>query len=472
MASTLLSQRLDSVLDMSINNRKRRAEKRKKAQARNKQSSGRTSHATWSESPNRESQDVEQRVHNLVVKILRSSNGKEFDPGLVRQLQRQPSTTLGNALSNNLQRLVELVWDNGWQPADVVRYVRNKCSDMHCTLLVDVIAAESVAYDTPNVDVNEDWMRQLESIGIELWWSDHHDLFSQWRLRHDHEESDAIVIALSVLFHLSSLPRLEFICPPPSKWARGPGIRALKTSHMTLDEEGQRMLTKVRALLAKAESTSFEEEAESLTAKAQELMARYAIDQAMLHATEIRSGERHPISRRIGVEDPYASVKTFLLHVVAKANNCRSISCTHAYFSSVVGFKEDLETVELLYMSLLVQATSAMTKIGSVKDNFGRSRTTSFRKSFLYSFAVRIGERLEEVQTGAVKDAQADSLTHGANLLPVLASKKKAVEEEFDRLFPNVSKSNISITNHEGWEAGHAAANAAVLDIRDAVSAG
>jgi hypothetical protein len=40
----------------------------------------------------------------------------------------------------------------------------------------------------------------------------------------------------------------------------------------------------VRALLAKAESTTYPEEADALTAKAQELMARHSIDRAMLDA--------------------------------------------------------------------------------------------------------------------------------------------------------------------------------------------
>ncbi|RST20878.1 bifunctional 3'-5' exonuclease/DNA polymerase [Streptomyces sp. WAC04770] len=44
------------------------------------------------------------------------------------------------------------------------------------------------------------------------------------------------------------------------------------------------MLTRIRALLAKAEATGFPEEAEALTAKAQELMARHSIDEALLAA--------------------------------------------------------------------------------------------------------------------------------------------------------------------------------------------
>lgn len=40
----------------------------------------------------------------------------------------------------------------------------------------------------------------------------------------------------------------------------------------------------MRGLLAKAEATEFEQEAEALTAKAQQLIARHAVDGALLHA--------------------------------------------------------------------------------------------------------------------------------------------------------------------------------------------
>ena len=82
------------------------------------------------------------------------------------------------------------------------------------------------------------------------------------------------------------------------------------------------MLAKIRALLAKAESTRFEAESDALTAKAQELMARHAIDDAV--ARSARSSEERPVARRIAVDQPYAVAKSHLLHVVATANGVRS----------------------------------------------------------------------------------------------------------------------------------------------------
>jgi hypothetical protein len=54
------------------------------------------------------------------------------------------------------------------------------------------------------------------------------------------------------------------------------------------DLPDRRMLDRVRALLAKAESTEFPKEAEALSARAQELMARHRIDRALLAALAAR----------------------------------------------------------------------------------------------------------------------------------------------------------------------------------------
>ena len=60
----------------------------------------------------------------------------------------------------------------------------------------------------------------------------------------------------------------------------------------------------------------------------------------------------------------------------------------------MIGFSADLDAVELLFTSLLVQASAALQRAGGKRDAAGRSRTRSFRQSFLVAYAVRIGERL------------------------------------------------------------------------------
>ena len=83
-----------------------------------------------------------------------------------------------------------------------------------------------------------------------------------------------------------------FLQPPPKEWdASGPRRRS---SGGTVGEP--KMLARIRALLAKAEATTFVEEADAFTAKAQELMARHAIDAAAVessaHPVELVPGWR------------------------------------------------------------------------------------------------------------------------------------------------------------------------------------
>jgi hypothetical protein len=227
-----------------------------------------------------------------------------------------------------------------------------------------------------------------------------------------------------------------------------------------------KILARVRALLAKAESTDFPEEAEALTAKAHQLMARYAIDQVP-HDTSGR-----PELHRVAVESPYPAAKFHLLGAIARANRCEAIWIKHEGVATVVGYAVDVATVELLYTSLLVQATSAMLAHGPRADVRGRSRTRAFRHSFLLAFAARIGQRLAE-QTAAEEEAAAASGSggsadgagggSGAALVPLLQERADEVHRAVDEAFPRLRQHRVSVSSGDGLRAGDAAAEQADL---------
>jgi len=212
------------------------------------------------------------------------------------------------------------------------------------------------------------------------------------------------------------------------------------------------VLHKVRALLAKAESTTFAEEAEALTAKAQALMDRHAIDRAVL--AEASGSAGGPEGRTVLVEAPYARPKFQLLSELARANRCRAVLETRSGVATVVGFPEDQETVELLYTSLLVQATRAMLHRGTD----ARSRTRAYRQAFLLAYAARIGQRLREAAAAAVADA---TRAHGGSLLPVLQGREDAVERHLADAFPRLRSMRVTASDPAGYAAGHAAADRA-----------
>jgi hypothetical protein len=260
---------------------------------------------------------------------------------------------------------------------------------------------------------------------------------------------DSLPVAVEVLGLLLCLPALPRLGPPP---ARRP--------------QNTRVLEKVRALLAKAESTTFPDEAEALSAKAQELMARHAIDSAMVGAGAAGVDDG-PTGVRVPVDDPYAGAKSILLAEVAAANRCRAVWSKGFGFSTLFGFESDLDFVDVLYTSLLVQATSAMVAAGSQVDGSGRSRTRSFRQAFLLAYAGRIGQRLREAEA-AGREAAAHE--YGEALLPVLADRSTAVKAAQAEAFPHLVSRSVSISNASGWAAGRAAADLASLSGRTAVS--
>jgi hypothetical protein len=170
------------------------------------------------------------------------------------------------------------------------------------------------------------------------------------------------------------------------------------------------------------------------------------------------AGKQEPTGRRIAVDNPYEAPKAILLDVTAKANRCHAVWSRAFGFSTVVGFATDIAATELLFTSLLLQATAALRAAGSPKDG----RTTSFRRSFLTAYANRIGQRLSKANQSAIDNASAE---YGGNLLPVLASRADAVKEAADQMFPAVSFHSVSApTNQQGWVAGLAAADRAKLD--------
>ena len=125
------------------------------------------------------------------------------------------------------------------------------------------------------------------------------------------------------------------------------------------------LLAKVRKILAKAEDpATTPEEAETYTAKAAELIAAYGIDRALL-------AEAAPESDVVGdlvvvLDPPYALDKASLLSGVALALRCRAVQRTR-YDGGVkqlsmhlFGYGSDLARAEVLYTSLLLQATSSL----------------------------------------------------------------------------------------------------------------
>jgi hypothetical protein len=364
-------------------------------------------------------------------------------PGWHRAVER--------TLDVRLTAAITAAWRRGWQPADLLRVIARQLKAPHQRLVRALIAAEASHYAPPSVDLR--WSAQLTEAEVTVWWPRELTAVQACARAHRDGWADFVARALELLHDLTCLPRLEILLPVPGT--------ATPSRTGPRPEADERILARVRALLAKAESTDYPAEAETFTAGAQSLMARHSIDHAMLTTTGQAPADE-PAGRRIGIDNPYEAPKATLLDAVASANRCRAVWSKDFGFATVVGHPTDLDTVEVLFTSLLVQATTALTREGSRAYRDGGSRTRSFRQSFLLSYAHRIRERLTET-TRRETEAAAAEPGH-QNLLPVLSRRDEAVERATAAMFPELKTRSVGTAwDREGWATGRAAADLAAL---------
>jgi hypothetical protein len=290
------------------------------------------------------------------------------------------------------------------------------------------------------------------------------DYFARWARAHRLHPDEAVTAGLQVLGFLLTTPKLSVLIDPPSAWGasnRGGTSPAPRSA----DDVDAKALKVIRALLAKAESSAFDAEAEAFTAKAQELMTRHAIDAAVIqskvHGTGAPSGVE---SRRVHIDSPYADEKATFLSVIGNVNGVRSVWSQWAGFVTIIGFPVDLHLTDVLFTSLLVQATHASAHATATDP---RQRTPSFRRAFLIAYAHRIGERLEATKEQATAEAQAH---YGTALVPILTDRAAAVDGAYAEAFPDARPMASRRLNAAGWHAGRSAADRAHIGVGEAIS--
>jgi hypothetical protein len=235
----------------------------------------------------------------------------------------------------------------------------------------------------------------------------------------------------------------------------------------TLTPEQEKMLERARALLAKAESTEFPDEAELLSAKAAEILSKFQIDAALL-AAKADMSER-PVDKVVYFEDPYAKQHMYLYFHILKAFGGDGIVISHPRRNSrvkvhgiqlhVFAMAADLQVVDVLYTSLYHQGVTQANHV----PKYEHART--YKVSFWWGFTSRIYNRLTEVHNEAV----AETKTPGTAL--VLSNRsldiKRAMVEKYDP--KNVSTYSRSKAHSDrGYEDGKRAGDSANLHNRQA----
>lgn len=226
-------------------------------------------------------------------------------------------------------------------------------------------------------------------------------------------------------------------------------------------EASARMLARIRALLAKAEDpAATRAEAEALFAKAADLMAKYGIDRAMLAASD-------PSTDRVGdrvftPEAPYAYDKVLLLNTIAQALGAQAMykrGPRGEYQLHVFAMGADLERIDLLFTSLLVQATRFMT--ADLASAVGYRDVKVWKRDWLRGFAAEVWRRLRDAEERARRQAEQERRPGGASVELVLLDRRVLVERRFREAYPRVrwrvSRRQIGYGYAQGQAAGRRA---------------
>jgi len=214
------------------------------------------------------------------------------------------------------------------------------------------------------------------------------------------------------------------------------------------------LLDRVRKLLAKAEDEGCTQaEAESLTAKAAELMARYGIDRARLGALHPETDR--PGDRVFDLDNPWASVKAHLLSGLAAALRCQCVLLNRPSPGTrvhVFGYRSDLERADILFTSLLVQMARAL---ASQPVPAAGGRAKAWRRSWMLGYCTAVVARIRAAEEAAAATADDEGgPAGGTSTALVLADRALTVRLQAQSAYPRTRKTRVTYSGN-GYQDGY-----------------
>lgn len=226
---------------------------------------------------------------------------------------------------------------------------------------------------------------------------------------------------------------------------------------INLDQESR--IEKIQKLLNKAQGASTEDEAAAFFAKAEELMQRYAIDDAMLRARGDMVEDTLE-DRKVKIPSTYFAADIQLLLGIAVANDCRVLQNKGGGYAYVLGYSSDIDSVLLLFQLLQVQSARFAREALRDEPTFGYTKMDEYvwRRSFRFGFAQRVSGRLHEQKERTKVEA---TKTHGSGMELVLVSKKDKVEDFYNGRAGGKARDGNMRGDFAGKAAGRAAGDRA-----------
>lgn len=213
---------------------------------------------------------------------------------------------------------------------------------------------------------------------------------------------------------------------------------------------------KIAALLAKAESTNFPEEAEAFMAKAEELMLKHGIERAMLEGRRPGVSAQPIVVEKIFIRNSagYAVTLIDLAFAIAPSFNCRALQNLLPGRDRVawfIGHQDDVAQAVQLFNSLVVQAPAQARHWWRTEGRHSPWADTSSnggylaRREFIAAFASGVRQRLEETRSRVVDET-------GPGTALVLVDRAKKVDSWVDENL-QVRRSRSQGRNSGGMEA-------------------
>lgn len=236
--------------------------------------------------------------------------------------------------------------------------------------------------------------------------------------------------------------------PGPGPASPGPDGRPATGS-----EAAAALLDRVRKLLTKAEADGVTAaEAQALTAKAAELMAKYGIDRALLAAR--RPETDHPADRKVDIDNPWARVQAHLLCGVAAAMRCQCVLLPRPDPGTrihVFGFASDIERTDVLYTSLLLQMWQGL---GTAQMPGWSRSPRAWRRSWLLGFISAVVSRVRAAEQDATTRATSPAAAEGGRMTLVLADRRQVIMRNIEHAYPVTRKTQMTYSG-SGYGAGY-----------------
>lgn len=217
-----------------------------------------------------------------------------------------------------------------------------------------------------------------------------------------------------------------------------------------------KIIARVRALLAKAERTDNPHEAEVFSAKAAEMIDRHRIDVARLSDDPTRY-----VYSQFKLEGTrYLRASLMLLSIVATHYGVVTVTppTGNSKYPTLVGAPADIEATQMLFRSLVIQRDRACV----AADIPHGMHTTKFRNSFAYGFSMRTGLRLEALRERQRAAARAEHDTTAIEVFDRGSAVERWIENQWGDKLRDANRNDPSIDPF-GAVAGDRAARTADL---------